>query len=62
MRNKNNRIVKDIQLELYRQFIIANFGKDVLNKLNKELVVELTNHVLETPEPDEFDNKRIEYR
>ena len=62
MRNKNNRIVKDIQLELYKEFIITNHGKEVLNRLNKELMVELTNSILEIPEQQDFNNNRIEYR
>ena len=56
------KMINDLKLACYREFILANHGREALNHLDRTLVVELTNNVLETPEQDEFDNLRMEYR
>lgn len=59
---KRNKVINDLKLACYREFIIANHGREVLNNLDRHLVVELTNNILETPEPDAFNNKLLELR
>lgn len=56
------KLIDQLRLACYREFIRTNHGKETLDHLDRTLVVELTNHVLETPEESEFNNKRMEYR
>jgi len=56
------KLIDQLRLACYREFIIANHGREALNHLDRTLVVELTNNVLEIPEENEFNSKRMEYR
>lgn len=55
-------MINDLKLACYREFIIANHGREVLNDLDRRLVVELTNNILEIPDPNEFNNRLLELR
>lgn len=59
---KRNKMIDDLKLACYREFIIANHGREVLNDLDRRLVVELTNNILEIPDPNEFNNRLLELR
>lgn len=59
---KRNKMINDLRLACYREFILTHHGREVLNNLDRHLIVELTNNILETPEPDKFNDRRLELR